>query len=45
MSISFNGHNTAKIGFTDKTGQRYTINVDEEDLKTLTEKAIGSPCL
>lgn len=36
MPISFNDNNTAKIGFTDKTGQRYTINVDEEDLKTLT---------
>lgn len=36
MPISFNDNNTAKTSLTDKTGQRYTINVDEEDLKTLT---------
>lgn len=36
MPISFNDNNTAKISLTDKTGQRYTINVDEKDLKTLT---------
>ena len=36
MPIKFNDNNTAKIGLTDKIGQRYTINVNEEELKMLT---------
>lgn len=40
MSIKFNNKGTAKINIKDRTGQRHTINVDEKDLKVLTDTLV-----
>lgn len=40
MPIEFNDQGTAKINIKDRTGQRYTINVDEKDLKVLTNALV-----
>lgn len=39
MPIKFNDDNTI-ITIKDRTGQRYTINVDEKDLKVLTDALV-----
>ena len=40
MPIKFNNEGTTKINIKDRTGQRHTINVDEKDLKVLTNALV-----